>query len=304
MPRRRADPVRAGRRRVANLTLLNNGLIAADTADRHPSRRACANFQPATPGLPPLVIFPPTPARGPRLSRFVGAARRFTVLIMQYPGRQDRMRERRRPRRWVSWRRALDEFVAAGYTDPGHLSSATAWVPRSPSVRPSRRAAGVPVARLVASARGTEARSPTCRRTLRRRGSRQPAGTRGTGGSVMGSDAVPDARCRSCAAATTGPSTPYSCNRPDVRISAPVVVVVGGADDPVIKPHHLHHWGSHAEHVQVSVVDGDHFLPQRSRKQLLDALLMRPGRQPMSPIDAKFRSIVIVRYVGWKLGRH
>ncbi|HNP56281.1 MAG TPA: alpha/beta fold hydrolase [Gordonia sp. (in: high G+C Gram-positive bacteria)] len=228
--------------------------------------------QPATPGLPPLVIFPHAGSGASSYRALSGLlASRFTVLIMQYPGRQDRMREPSATSLGELAQEALDEFVAAGYTGPvtsfGHSMGATVAF----EFAHRAEAAGVPVARLVASA----AAAPSKVADLPPHPYDDEGilanlqALEGTGGSVMGSDAV----MRMALPVLRGDYRAfdsYSCG-PDVRISAPVVVV-GGADDPVIKPHHLHHWGSHAEHVQVSVVDGSHFYLNEKPEAVLDAL--------------------------------
>ncbi len=228
--------------------------------------------QPATPGLPTLVIFPHAGAGASSYRALSGLlASHFTVLVMQYPGRQDRLREPSATSLGALAQEALDEFIAADRTGPvtafGHSLGATVAF----EFAHRAEAAGIPVARLVASAAAAPSKiadlppHPDDEEELLA----NLQALEGTGGAVMGSDAV----MRMALPVLRGDYRAFDSytRGPEVRINAPVVVV-GGADDPVIKPHHLHHWTGHAEQVQVSVVDGGHFYFNEKPQVVLDAL--------------------------------
>ncbi|MFT3898738.1 MAG: alpha/beta fold hydrolase [Gordonia sp. (in: high G+C Gram-positive bacteria)] len=229
--------------------------------------------QPATPGLPTLVIFPHAGAGASSYRALSGLlSQRFTVLIMQYPGRQDRMREAAPTSLGDLAQEALDEFRGGDHAS-GPVAAFGHSLGGTVAFEFARRAeaVGIPVARLVASASA----APSQIADLPRQPEDEEGilanlqALEGTGGAVLGSDAV----LKMALPVMRGDYrafNAYSC-APDVRITAPIVVI-GGADDPAIKPHQLHHWGTHSDRVQVSVVDGSHFYLNEKPETVLDAL--------------------------------
>lgn len=230
--------------------------------------------QPLRPDLPPLLVFPHA-GSGASAYRALSEvfSRQFTVLIMQYPGRQDRMRETaagdlgdladEAVRHYVS----RPDATTAPLTVFGHSLGALV------GFEFVRRAEdrSVPLTGLVVSAATAPSRvadlppHPTDDEGLMAHLSVLD----GTGTGVMGSEAVMRMALpvlRADYQAFDG----YRC-APDVRIATPITVI-GGADDPVIKPHDLHTWSAHAEDVTVSVFDGGHFYLHESGPEILEVL--------------------------------
>lgn len=246
------------------------------TGTARPALGALRQFhQPLRPDLPPLLVFPHAGA-GASAYRALSElfSREFTVLIMQYPGRQDRMREPAAT--------ALTDLAAEAHTAYlarpdaserpltvfGHSLGAIVafeFVRRAES-------SAVPIAGLVVSAATAPSKvadlppHPTDDDGLMA----HLSALDGTGGAVMGSEAVmrmalpvlrADYQAFDAYSATT-----------DARIAAPITVL-GGADDPVIRPHDLHTWTQHADDVTVSVLDGGHFYLDANDTEILEVLV-------------------------------
>ncbi|MYR07115.1 alpha/beta fold hydrolase [Gordonia sp. SID5947] len=245
-----------------------------NTPSRSPLGALRQFHQPLRPGSPPLLVFPHA-GSGASAYRALSElfSREFTVLIMQYPGRQDRMREPAAI--------GLHDLAAEAYAEYssrpelagtpvtvfGHSMGALVGFEfvRLAEQGPAR------VARLVVSA----ATAPSLVADL------PPHPTddeglmahlsvlEGTGDGVMGSDAV----MRMALPVLRADYQAFDAYRasPEDRVATPVSVI-GGADDPVIKPHDLHTWSAHADDVEVSVFDGGHFYLHENGPGILDVL--------------------------------
>ena len=182
----------------------------------------------------------------------------YEVLVMQYPGRQDRGREPAAGALADLAAEAFAEYSARAEQRPtvvfGHSMGAVVGF----EFTRLAVAAGAPVTRLVASAATAPSRVADLPRhptddesLLAHLGMLQ-----GTGGAVLANEtvmrmALPVLRADYAA------FDAYQCAG-DVRVDVPIRVI-GGADDQVIAPHLLHSWSAHSDDVEVTVVDGGHF---------------------------------------------
>ncbi|MEE4022148.1 alpha/beta fold hydrolase [Gordonia sp. PKS22-38] len=230
--------------------------------------------QPLRPNLPPLLIFPHA---GAGASAYRSASelfsREFTVLIMQYPGRQDRMRE---PAATTLPDLAAEAHAAylerpdaqtAPLTVFGHSLGAIV------AFEFARRAevSGPPLTGLVVSSATAPSKvidlppHPTDDEGLMA----HLSALSGTSDSVMGSEAV----MRMALPVLRADYQAFDAYRTtDVdRIAAPITVL-GGVDDPVIRPHDLHTWSAHSDDVSVSVLDGGHFYLETAGPDILEVL--------------------------------
>lgn len=233
------------------------------TAPARPVLGALRQFhQPARPDLPPLLIFPHA-GSGASSYRALSEvfSREFTVLIMQYPGRQDRRRD--------SAATALADLAAEAHaeyvrrpdaaTQPltvfGHSMGGIVGFEFA---RLAEESDHPRLSRLVVSAATAPSRvadlprHPTDDEGLMA----HLSVLEGTGGSVIASEAVmrmalpvlrADYEAFDAYHATT-----------DMRLATPIRVI-GGADDPAIKPHQLHGWTAHGDDVTVELFTGGHF---------------------------------------------
>lgn len=218
-----------------------------------------AFHRPPSPDAPLLVVFPHA-GSGASSYRELSqrAAAGYEVLIMQYPGRQDRGREPAAAGLAELAAEAFAEYSAkAGNRRTvvfGHSMGAIVGF----EFTRLARAAGAPVTALIASAATAPSkvadlpRHPTDDESLLA----HLGLLSGTGDAVLANDSVmrmalPVLRADYAA------FDAYTCGD-DVRVDVPIRVI-GGADDQVIAPYLLHGWSSHADDVTVTVVDGGHF---------------------------------------------
>ncbi|EGD54953.1 thioesterase II family protein [Gordonia neofelifaecis] len=220
-----------------------------------------AFHKPARPDAPILIVFPHAGGGASSYRDLSGRLSAcFDVRVMQYPGRQDRMREPAATGLPDLAVEAVEAFLA----DPeladrptvvfGHSMGAIVAFEFTRRLTDAGRAPQ----QLIVSAATAPSRvaqlpeHPDSDEELMA----HLTGLQGTGGAVMGSESVmrmalPVLR------ADYRAFDAYDCGA-DVRISVPLQVI-GGADDPVIRPHQLHSWTDHADDVDVTVVDGGHF---------------------------------------------
>ncbi|WAC53770.1 thioesterase II family protein [Gordonia sp. SL306] len=250
-------------------------MTSNQNAQSRPALGALRQFhQPLRPGLPPLLVFPHA-GSGASAYRTLSElfSREFTVLIMQYPGRQDRMREPAAA--------GLHALAAEAYAECSNRAD-LADVPLTVFGHSMGALVGfefvrlaeensTPIGRLVVSAATAPSRvaelpgHPTDDEGLMA----HLSVLEGTGGGVMGSDAV----MRMALPVLRADYQAFDAYQAsaDHRIAAPIAVV-GGADDPVIKPHDLHTWSIHADDVDVNVFDGGHFYLHENGPGILDVL--------------------------------
>ncbi|MFW0783144.1 alpha/beta fold hydrolase [Gordonia sp. CPCC 206044] len=231
--------------------------------------------QPLRPDLPPLLVFPHA-GSGASSYRALSEhfSRAFTVLIMQYPGRQDRMREPAATELTDLAAEAHAEYTQrpdarrAPLTVFGHSMGGIVGFEFA---RRAQRTGDPELARLVVSAAAAPSRvadlprHPTDDEGLMA----HLSVLEGTGGSVMASEAV----MRMALPVLRADYQAFDAYRaePTDRVTAPISVI-GGADDPAIKAHELHAWNIHGDDVSVSVFDGGHFYLDDNASDVLEVL--------------------------------
>lgn len=217
--------------------------------------------RPASPDLPPLLVFPHAGSGASAYRDFAKAlSSRFTVLVFQYPGRQDRAAEPALT--------TLDAIASGAFEDfrSSEHNSALPVVTFGHSMgglvafefTRLAEAAGVPVRQLNVSA--AVAPSRVAAKPPHPTGDDEIlahlAGLEGTDAAVFtNSDlmrlALPAIRADYAAFDS------YSC-ADDVRVAAPIQVM-GGDQDPYVTLGDLYGWNSHSPAVTVTVFDGGHF---------------------------------------------
>lgn len=245
-----------------------------NTPPRRPLGSLRQFHQPLRPGLPPLLIFPHA-GSGASAYRALSEvfSREFTVLITQYPGRQDRGREPAAAaladlaaETYADYL-ARDDAGAAPLTVFGHSMGSLVGFE---FVRLAE-ANSTPIERLVVSAATAPYKvidlppHPTDDEGLMV----HLGALDGTGGSVMSSEAV----MRMALPVLRADYQAFDAYQASIddRVAAPISVL-GGADDPVIKPHDLHTWTAHSDRVSVEVFDGGHFYLHDHATALLEVL--------------------------------
>ncbi|MGB3696899.1 MAG: alpha/beta fold hydrolase [Gordonia sp. (in: high G+C Gram-positive bacteria)] len=234
-----------------------------------------AFHRPARSDAPVLLVFPHA---GGGASSYRDLSQRlsdhFDVRVMQYPGRQDRMREPAAARLPQLADEAFEAFRAAPDLDGrpvvvfGHSMGA---IVAFEVARRLEDAARTPAALVVSAAT-----APSRVAALPKHPDSDDellahlTGLQGTGGAVMGSDAVLRMALPALRADYRAFDA-YDCGV-DVRVAS-AIRVIGGADDPVIRPHQLHSWSDHADDVAVTVVDGGHFYLNDHPAELAELLV-------------------------------
>ncbi|MGV9740117.1 thioesterase II family protein [Nocardia farcinica] len=217
---------------------------------------------PRTDSLPPLIVFPHAGAGASAYRAFAKTlAENFDVVVVQYPGRQDRAREAA-----AQTLPELAEGTLAAFRESAHHTGAPLTVfghsmgaiVAFEFVRLAE-AAGLPVRLLAASSAAAPGRiaelpgHPTEDEELLD----HMTALNGTGAEVMGSRdvlrmALPVMK------ADYRAFDAYACPA-DVRIAAPVRVL-GGDDDPFVAPRDLYAWSAHSSaEVAVTLFAGNHF---------------------------------------------
>lgn len=249
------------------------------TSQQPPARRAPGALrqfhQPLRPGSPVLLVFPHAGA-GASAYRALSEqfSREFTVLIMQYPGRQDRAREDAALDLRDLATEAWTEYIAHPVADSGPVTvfgHSMGGIVAFEFVRRAEESGSPAIDRLVVSATAAPSRvadlprHPTDDEGLLA----HLSVLEGTGGAVMASEAVMRMALPVLRADYTAFDR-YRAARTD-RVAAPVRVL-GGADDPAIRPHDLHAWTAHGDDVTVTVFDGGHFYLHDNVSDVLEIL--------------------------------
>lgn len=218
--------------------------------------------KPSTESLPPLIIFPHAGAGASAYRVFAKRlAELFDVVVIQYPGRQDRAREAAAATLPELAAGAFEAFRASPHhrevpiTVFGHsMGSIVAF-----EFARLAESAGLPVRLLAASSAAAPVRivdlpgHPTGDEELLD----HMTALNGTGDEVMGSRdvlrmALPVMK------ADYRAFDAYSCAA-DVRIAAPVQVL-GGDEDPFVAPRDLYAWSEHTTaDIEVTLFEGGHF---------------------------------------------
>lgn len=234
-----------------------------------------AFHKPSRADAPVLVVFPHAGGGASSYRELSGLlSAHFDVRIMQYPGRQDRMREPAATALPELAAEAVEAFVSddafAGRPTVvfGHSMGAIVAFEFARLLQDGGRAP----ARLVVSA----STAPSSVALLPKHPDSDEelmahlSGLQGTGGAVMNSDAV----MRMALPALRADYRAFDAysSTADARLSIPIQVL-GGADDPIIRPHQLHSWSAHADAVDVTVVDGGHFYLTENPAAVVDALV-------------------------------
>lgn len=233
-----------------------------------------AFHKPVRPDAPTLLVFPHAGGGASSYRELSGMlSSDFDVRIMQYPGRQDRMREPAATTLTDLAEEAFEAFTAdedlAGRPTVvfGHSMGAIVAFEFTRRLQ----AVGRAPARLVVSA----ATAPSRVAALPKHPDSDEellahlSGLQGTGGAVMSSESV----MRMALPALRADYRAFDAyeSTVDARVSVPIQVV-GGADDPIIKPFQLHSWADHADTVDVTVVDGGHFYLNENPAELVSIL--------------------------------
>ncbi|MBM7365457.1 thioesterase II family protein [Gordonia hydrophobica] len=239
---------------------------------RPPALRAF--HKPSNADAPVLIVFPHAGGGASSYRELSGLlSAHFDVRIMQYPGRQDRMRE---PAATALTDLAAEAFDAVLADEQlagrpivvfGHSMGSIVAFELTRRLQDADRA---PV-RLVVSA----ATAPSRVASLPKHPDSDEelmahlTGLQGTGGAVMSSESV----MRMALPALRADYRAFDAyeSAADVRVGVPIQVI-GGADDPVIKPFQLHSWSDHADDVEVTVVDGGHFYLNENPAELVAIL--------------------------------
>ncbi|MGV9712551.1 thioesterase II family protein [Gordonia sp. NPDC003424] len=246
------------------------------TTPSRPALGALRQFhQPARPDLPPLLVFPHA-GSGASSYRALSEqfSRAFTVLIMQYPGRQDRRREPAATALADLAAEAHAEYSArpdAGATPLTVFGHSMGAIVGFEFARLAESSGAITLSCLVVSAATAPSRvAGLPRHPTDDEGLMAHLGVlEGTGGTVMASDAVmrmalPVLRADYAA------FDAYDATS-EMTIATPIRVI-GGADDPVIQPHLLHGWTDHGDDVTVELFDGGHFYLHDSGPDILEVL--------------------------------
>lgn len=234
--------------------------------------------RPRTDDLPPLVICPHagTGASAYRaISQVLSAY--FAVVIVQYPGRQDRIREQAPADLSELARGALADYLGSQY-DPGaaltvfgHSMGAMVAFEFVRAAEARGREVGL-LAASAAVAPGRVAQLPP-------HPSRDEeildhlATLAGTGAEVLASReimrlALPVVK------ADYRAFDAYDCP-PDARVRARIHVL-GGAQDPFVTPRDLYGWAAHSEQeIAVTVFDGGHFYLNDNARGIAEILAPR-----------------------------
>ncbi|OZG26272.1 thioesterase [Williamsia sp. 1138] len=241
--------------------------------------------KPVSADNPPLLIFPHAGSGASTYRTFskqLGAI--FDVAVLQYPGRQDRVREEPAQTLPELARGAFDEFVSSRWnrqvpvTVFGHSMGA---IVAFEFVRLAE-AAGIDVRLLGVSA----AVAPSQVENLPPHPKEDQellahlSALNGTGGDVLASAdlmrmALPVMKMDYRA------FDAYSCPA-DVTVAAEIQAM-GGAEDPFIKPRELYGWSAHTTGESgVSVFDGGHFYLDGNRDPIAELLAPQPPMTPTS----------------------
>lgn len=217
--------------------------------------------QPAAPDNPPLLIFPHAGAGASAYRAFSKAlSADFTVLVFQYPGRQDRAAE--------GLLGTLPEIAAGAFTE----FAASAHHRGRPIVTFGHSMGAIVAFEFVrlAEAAGVDVRGLNVSATV---APCMAAGTpthpqddeallnhlmalEGTDSSVLVNRDVMRLTLP-VVKADFAAFDAYTCGE-DVRVAAPVHAM-GGDQDPYITLRDLYGWGRHTDSVKVTMFDGGHF---------------------------------------------
>ncbi|MVU79030.1 alpha/beta fold hydrolase [Nocardia sp. ET3-3] len=231
--------------------------------------------KPATAGLPPLLICPHAGAGASSYRAFSKVcSERFDVVVFQYPGRQDRVRE--------AALTALPELAAGAYAD--YVASEH---DRGLPLTVFGHSMGAMVAFelvRVAEAAGREVRllAPSAAVSPGRAAELPPHPSEdeqildhlgrldGTGADVLGSREVMR-MALPVVKADYRAFDSYEC-APDIKVQARIQVL-GGAEDPFVTPRDLYGWANHsAQEIDVTVFDGGHFYLNEHTSGIADLL--------------------------------
>lgn len=230
--------------------------------------------QPAAPECPPLLVFPHAGSGASAYRDFAKVlSARFTVIVFQYPGRQDRAAEPALPSVPAIAAGAYHDFAASehGRTGPlvafGHSMGALVAFE---FVRLAE-AGGIPVRQLTASAAvapslvAAKPPHPTDDEDILN----HLAALQGTDTDVFASREVMRLALPVIKADYRAFDS-YDCAA-DVKVTAPVHAL-GGEQDPFVTLADLYGWGKHCGAAQVTMFDGGHFFLQDHVDTVADLL--------------------------------
>lgn len=217
--------------------------------------------KPDSPDNPPLLVFPHAGAGASAYRNLSKAlSRNFTVIVFQFPGRQDRAAETPLTSLTAIADGALDEFAKSAHNRGvpiftfGH--SMGGWVAFE-FVRLAE-ARGIDVGRLNVSA--SVAPSNSAAKPPHPKNDDEIldylAALEGTTADVFSNRdlmrlALPVIKADYQACDT------YLCNE-NVKVAAPILAL-GGDQDPIVGLGDLYGWGKHTDAVEVTLFDGGHF---------------------------------------------
>ena len=216
--------------------------------------------QPAAPDNIPLLIFPHAGAGASAYRAFSKAlSANFTVLIFQYPGRQDRAAEPLLGSLPEIAAGAFAEFAASEHAGGpivtfGHSMGAIVafeFVRRAEAAGVEVRGLNVSATVAPCRAAGTPSHPQDDEALLN-----HLMALEGTDSSVMVNRDVMRLTLP-VVKADFAAFDAYSCGE-DVRVAAPVHAL-GGDQDPYITLRDLYGWNKHADSVKVTMFDGGHF---------------------------------------------